>query len=116
AQRLLDEIETKKLFRPRAVAAFWPANRRGDDVVVYSDDRREQEVATFHFLRQQRMRSDDAPYLCLADFIAPEGRGLRDYIGGFAVTTGAEVERIANGYSKRGDDFTSIMIKSLGDR
>ena len=39
-----------------------------------------------------------------------------DYIGGFLVTAGGEIEDIAKFYEDKKDDYNSILIKSLGDR
>ena len=42
--------------------------------------------AKFCMLRQQAEKENpDDPYLSLSDFIAPKGKGPRDYIGAFAV-------------------------------
>ena len=53
---------------------------------------------------------------CLADFVAPKAAGQKDHLGGFVVTAGPEVEEIAAKYEADHDDYTSIMIKALGDR
>lgn len=117
AQRLLGEIITNKRFRARAVIAFWPANSVGDNVEVYTDESRKEVLGTFHFLRQQRDKEEDKPvYYCLADFIAPKDSGRKDYIGGFAVTAGEEVEAFAETFKVKNDDYSSIMVKALGDR
>ena len=42
----------------------------------------------FHFLRQQTSKEDGEPCASLGDFVAPKETGLRDHLGGFAVTTG----------------------------
>lgn len=55
------------------------------------------------------------PYLCLADFIAPLHSGLRDYLGLFAVACFG-VEELSRAYEEQGDDYSSIMVKALGDR
>jgi 5-methyltetrahydrofolate--homocysteine methyltransferase len=49
----------------------------------------------------------------LSDFVAPEGD---DWIGGFCVTSGPHAEEIAQDFIKRGDDYSSIMVKALADR
>ena len=52
----------------------------------------------------------------LADFIAPEGQHIDDYIGGFVVTSGPEVEARAKRLEQADDDYGSIMLKALADR
>ena len=85
---LLDRINSEKLLTPRGVYGFWPANRDGDDIVVWGDEARSREQVRFHMLRQQATKPNEQPYFCLSDFVAPASSGLRDHIGAFAVTTG----------------------------
>jgi 5-methyltetrahydrofolate--homocysteine methyltransferase len=117
ARRLLDDIIKNNRFRARAVIGLWPAGGVGDDVEVYEPDTdRSKPIATFHFLRQQKKKVGDDVYYCLSDFIAPRDSGLRDTLGGFAVTAGPEVEQFADYYQTRHDDYSSIIVKALGDR
>src|SRR3989304_2073847 len=116
AQRLLKEIITKRRFRARAVIALWPANSVGDDIEVYTDETRKEVLGTFHFLRQQKVKDENGIYYCLADFVAPKESGRKDYIGGFAVTAGEEVEDFAKTLKAKNDDYSAIMVKALGDR
>ena len=41
---------------------------------------------------------------------------IRDYVGGFLVTAGKEIEKIAKEFEDNKDDYNSILVKSLGDR
>lgn len=116
AQKLLKEIIKHKRFRARAVLGFWPANSIGDDIEVYIDESRKEVLGVFHFLRQQKEKGEGGIYYCLADFVAPRDSGCRDYIGGFAVTVGKEVEDFANAFKAKNDDYSAIMVKALGDR
>jgi 5-methyltetrahydrofolate--homocysteine methyltransferase len=113
AQKLLAEVVEKGLLQARAVYGLWPANRSGDDVIIYRDDSRREVAATFHTLRQQQ-ETTTGHNLALADFIAPEG--TPDYIGGFAVTTGLGVDELVARFQRDHDDYNSIMIKALADR
>jgi 5-methyltetrahydrofolate--homocysteine methyltransferase len=81
------------------------------------DDTRTATAATLHTLRQQmnregRNRANEA----LADFIAPEGSGVADYIGGFAVTAGIGEGVIAERFERVNDDYSKILLKALADR
>ncbi len=116
AERLLGQIAAEKRFAPRAVQGFWPANSVGDDVEIYADESRKEAVETFHFLRQQRSRGENETYLSLSDFVAPKDSGRADYMGGFAVTAGKEVETFADTFREAGDDYSAIMVQALGDR
>ena len=115
AQSMLKRIVEERWFNPKAVIGFWPANAVGDDIRLYTGESRAEELATFHGLRQQLTRRDGKPNLCLSDFVAPEG-GAPDYIGAFAVTAGAEEERISEKFARDNDDYRSIMVKALADR
>ncbi|MCC6684891.1 MAG: methionine synthase [Bacteroidia bacterium] len=109
ANKLLDEVISKKLLKAKAVIGFWPANSKGDDVLL-------QNGPTFSFLRQQGEKAADQPYLCLADFVAPAESGKTDYLGGFAVTAGIGIEPLIEKFEKDHDDYHSIMIKAIADR
>ncbi|MBT5094487.1 MAG: methionine synthase, partial [Halobacteriovoraceae bacterium] len=110
ATELLEKIVEEKIFRPSAVFGLWPAERRGDDVVLFEDEERTTELKTFHFLRQQKDK-----FRSLADFVAPENT-INDYAGCFVVTTGSEVDSYAKTFEAAGDDYNSILVKALGDR
>ncbi len=116
AQVLLEHILREKLFHPRGVLAFWPANRVGDSIEVYADPSRRELLGRFHCLRQQQPKPADQPNLCLADFLAPKDSGRVDYLGGFAVTAGPEVQTVAEAYEREHDDYSALIIKALGDR
>lgn len=116
AEKLLGRIAKEKRFRPRAVLGYWPANSVGDDVEIYADEDRDKVIARLHFLRQQRDRGKNETYFCLADFVAPKESGRKDYIGGFVVTAGEEVEEFAESFKAKHDDYSAIMVQALGDR
>jgi len=85
-------------------------------VLLFKDDTRSHLLTKLCFLRQQRERSDDEPYLSLADFVAPEDSNRKDWLGAFVVTAGAGVETLARRYEDEHDDYSAIMVKALGDR
>ncbi len=118
AQVMLQQIVGEKWFTPKAVIGFWPANAVDDDIELYSDETRAHVLTRLHCLRQQ-MATDGrkAPNRALSDFLAPKETGLVDYIGGFAVTAGHDVDSIARQLEReRQDDYASIMVKALADR
>jgi 5-methyltetrahydrofolate--homocysteine methyltransferase len=116
AQALLKKIVDGKLIRARGVYAFWPAVADRDDIVVYKDENRREILARFPMLRQQEAQPDDRPNLSLADFIAPKGSGVPDYIGMFAVTGGIGAEELAKRFEADHDDYSAIAVKALADR
>ena len=109
AQALLKQIVDGKLIRARGVYGFWKAHSEGDDVVLENGVR-------FPMLRQQEVIADDKPNRSLADFIAPAGNGVADYLGAFAVTTGLGVDELVKKYEAKHDDYSAIIVKALADR
>lgn len=117
AQKLLHKIADEKLLTARAVIGFWPANKKDSNDVEISDPKdRSKSIATLHFLRQQAVRENGLPNLCLADFIAPSAAEKTDYIGGFAVTAGIGAEQLAAQYEAENDDYKALLVKALADR
>ncbi len=116
AQAMLAQMIADRPIRANGVVGFWPANARGDDVVLFADESRDEEIAVFHGLRQQISKRDGAANYCLSDFVAPEETGLSDYIGAFAVTAGIGEDAFADSYDKRNDNYSAILSKALADR
>ena len=114
-QQALHKMVADKSLRARGVYGFFPANSVGDDIVVYRDATRRDELARVHTLRQQK-GSADAPYFALADFIAPHDSGWVDYLGAFAVTAGHGADALAGQFAAAQDDYNAIMVKALADR
>ena len=115
AESVLDRFVTEGRTRARVVVGFFPANAVGDDVVLYTDDHRNERRAVLHHLRQQ-FRKEGRANRCLADFVAPAASGKSDWVGGFAVTAGIGVEEMARELEEAGDDYTAILVKSVADR
>ena len=111
ANRMLDEIVSKKQLQASGVIAFYEAVNVGDDVQLFDGGK---PVGTFHFLRQQNKKAEGLPNFCLADFISPD-KG-KDYFGMFAVTGGLGLEKIIEQCKKKQDDYSEIMAKALADR
>jgi 5-methyltetrahydrofolate--homocysteine methyltransferase len=108
AKLILNKIVKNKIFSPKVLIGIFSAYSQGDDVIVNGE-------TTLHFLRQQKEKiGDDGVYYSLADFIAPKGHN--DYFGGFVVTAGHEVEPYAKSFEDKLDDYSSIMVKAIGDR
>lgn len=117
AQELLNEIISKKLLTAKAVVGIWPANQvNHDDIEIYSNDDPNKLLTTLCHIRQQNHKNEDAVLSSLADYVAPKTTGIRDYVGGFALTTGLGAEELSQSYLDMGDDYSSIMIKALADR
>lgn len=105
-QAMMQQLVGESWLKPKAVVGFWKANRHGDDIRLETGE-------VFHTLRQQMEKDNTRPNFAMSDFVAPEGE---DWIGGFCVTAGGEAEAIATEFAKKGDDYSSIMVKALADR
>ena len=116
ARNMLERIIEGKWFKAQATIGFWPANAQGDDIVVYADEARSREIATFHTLRQQLEKREGRFNAALSDFIAPVSTGVPDYIGAFVVTAGIGEDIIADRFKNANDDYSSILCKALADR
>ncbi|MES2378490.1 MAG: methionine synthase [Bacteroidota bacterium] len=116
AQKLLKEIVDNNLLQANGVIGFWPANAVGDDIELYTDETRTQQLTRIHTLRQQSEKVKGEPYYALADFVAPKESGVADYFGGFAVTTGIGCDELVAKYEADYDDYNSIMAKAIADR
>ena len=114
AYALLERIIAENHYTIRACYAFYPANRVGDDVEVYTDESRSEVRAVFHTLRQQNPKKDKPNY-ALADFVAPKESGRADYIGGFCVGVHG-ADEFADTFKNALDDYNSIMAKAIADR
>jgi 5-methyltetrahydrofolate--homocysteine methyltransferase len=51
---------------PQVVYGYYAANSDGNDLIVWADESRTEELARFHYPRQRV-----APHLCIADFFRP---------------------------------------------
>jgi len=116
ALRLLKQIVSHNLLTAKGVIGFFPAVSIGDDIRIFRDEGRQQERMVLHHLRQQISKSHKQPNRCLADYIAPEESGLKDWIGVFAVTVGHGVETLSKRFEKDNDDYSKILLKTLADR
>lgn len=117
AQAMLHKLVSEGRIEARAAFGFWPANASGDDIVLWTNESATERVATLHMLRQQLdKKGDGRPNSCLADYVAPMGSGVTDYVGAFAVTTGHGVEALAAEYRAAHDDYSAILVQALADR
>ncbi len=116
ARRMLDTLVRERWLTARAVLGFFPAAGTGDDIDVFENAGQVRSIATLHHLRQQKIKPAGQPQLCLADFIAPRGSGVADFIGAFAVTAGVGIEEHVARFEAAHDDYSAILLKALADR
>ncbi len=120
AKAMLQTIVTEKWLNAKAVLGFFPASSNGvDDVNLYSQNDtisgKDIHTSLYH-VRQQMDRNNQNANFCLADFIAPEDSGKKDWLGAFAVTTGFGIEDRVKQFQKDNDDYNAILLEALADR
>ncbi len=115
ARAMLDQMVAENWVTASGVVGFWPANRDGDDIVLWSTEARKKKRARIFTLRQQMDKGEGKPHFALADFVAPMD-GPVDYIGGFAVTAGIGEEAVARRFKLANDDYSAILSQALCDR
>jgi len=112
AQAMLRQLVAEKWVKASGVVGFWPAQRDGDDVVLFADEKRGKEIARLHTLRQQIDKGEGKLNFALADYVASQG----DYVGAFAVTAGIGEDDVSIRFKRANDDYSAIMAQALCDR
>ncbi len=114
AQAMLQRVVSEKWLSANAVFGLFPANAVGDDIEIYAEESRNEQLMIWHNLRQQQERPAGKPHYCLSDFIAE--RGTPDWIGAFAVGAGFGIEAKLAEFAAAHDDYHAIMLKAIADR
>jgi 5-methyltetrahydrofolate--homocysteine methyltransferase len=116
AQSMMTKIIEEKWLTAKARFGLFPVNAVGDDIEIYSDEKRTATLGKWITLRQQLKKSKEQPNIALSDFIAPKAANKIDYMGAFCVTTGFGTEEKAKFFENQNDDYSAIMVKALSDR
>lgn len=116
ANNMLDDLIARKKLQARAVMGIFPAAADNDDLVFFTGEGREDELARVPFLRQQRQSKSNRPNQSLVDFVAPADSGIQDWAGAFACTAGIGAAEMAEEFKADGDDYRSILVKAVADR
>jgi 5-methyltetrahydrofolate--homocysteine methyltransferase len=82
----LSEAVAEDLLVPQVVYGHFPVNATGNELIVYQDDTRSEELTRFIFPRQK-----EDPWLCIADFFAGNESGRPDYASFMLVTMGQRI-------------------------
>ena len=94
-------------YHTRAIFRLFEVCSEGDDLIFFLPGTRFR----FPMLRQQHPSAPGEPNLCLADFIRPLSRGIRDQAGVFCTSVDGT---IIDEYSH--DDYLNMMAQTLSDR
>lgn len=111
AKEMLGKIVSEEWLSARAVFGLYPARGDNEDVIIYGDESRTQEIARWVGLRQQHKQPQGRRNVALADYV-----GANDYVGAFAVTAGLGIEAKVAEFEAANDDYSAIMLKALADR
>lgn len=93
---------------PHAMYQFFPAQSRGNDILIYDPQDQAKVLHTFTFPRQ-----NVEPYLCLADFLKPVESGVMDYVGFLVVTAGHGVRELSTVLKDKGDYLRSHALQAV---
>ncbi len=106
--RMQDDAIERGWLQPRVRYGYFPANRDGNDLVVFSPNEEEREIARFAFPRQPRRDR-----LCLADYYLPLSSGRRDVAVFQIVTVGAEATALTERLQAAGEYSESFFSHGL---
>lgn len=115
AQAMLAKIIAEGRVKPKSLVGIFEAKSEDDEVFIYGQDGNTLEKLRFDRQTRKKVTNNNINY-CLADFIAPVDVPRKDNLGFFVVTAGDEVDVIAKEYEKQHDDYSSILVKAVGDR
>ncbi|MEW6994379.1 methionine synthase [Colwelliaceae bacterium MEBiC 14330] len=116
ANAMLDDVISNKKITAKAVFGLFPANSDIDDIRVYTDESRNEQLIKLQQLRQQSKKPAGQFNRSLSDYIAPQGSGIEDYIGAFAVSAGFGADELVKVYDAEHDAYNSILLKAVADR
>ena len=108
AQKMLRTLQKEQWLTLNAAYGIFPAQSRGEEIILGENG----ALGSFYSLRQTGEKSK---FQALSDFVAPEG-SVQDYVGGFAVTAGLDIEKTLTKFEAAHDDYSSLMLKALADR
>ncbi len=93
---------------PQVVYGYFCVNADGDDLIVWDDDTRSNELARFTFPRQ-----DSAPFMCITDFFRGRNSEI-DYAAFHIVTMGSAVSELAAEHFAANEYQKYMMVHGLG--
>ncbi|MFC0214705.1 methionine synthase [Paenibacillus chartarius] len=104
---IFQEAQSNGIIKAQAMYRFFPAQSKGNDVIVYDPADSKTVLQTFSFPRQET-----EPYLCLADYLRSVDSGEMDYVGFLVVTAGAGISELAREWREKGDYLRSHALQA----
>jgi 5-methyltetrahydrofolate--homocysteine methyltransferase len=105
----LATARTEGLLVPQVVYGYFPANGDGDDLVIWKDEQRKQELTRFTFPRQR-----EEPFYAIPDFYRPIEGGEIDYAAFHIVTMGSAVSERARELFEADRYQDYLLLHGLG--
>ncbi|GIO31151.1 MULTISPECIES: methionine synthase [Paenibacillus] len=105
---LLEQAVSEGIIQAHAMYRFFPAQSRGNDIVIYDPEDVSKVLHTFTFPRQ-----NVPPFLCLADFLKSHDSGQMDYVGFLVVTAGQGISKLSSEWKDKGDYLRSHALQSV---
>ncbi|ANS74641.1 methionine synthase [Paenibacillus yonginensis] len=105
--QVLYEAVTDGIIQAHAMYRFFPAQSRGNEILIYDPEDMSKVLKTFSFPRQRV-----APYLCLADYLKPVESGTMDYVGFMVVTAGKGIREKSEEWKEQGEYLRFHVLQS----
>jgi 5-methyltetrahydrofolate--homocysteine methyltransferase len=105
---VMNEAIQDAIIQAHAIYRFFPAQSRGNDILVYDPNDHTKVLHTFTFPRQRV-----EPHLCLADFLKSVDSGIMDYVGFLIVTAGHGVSNLSTKWKDSGDYLRSHVLQAV---
>ncbi len=105
----LDMEKSKDILVPQEEWGYFVAGADGDDLVIFENESRSEELTRFHFPRQNK-----EPWLCIADFFRPVSSGEEDWAAFHVVTMGSKVSLETARLFEEHEYQEYLMLHGLG--
>ncbi|NNN22771.1 MAG: methionine synthase [Acidimicrobiales bacterium] len=105
----LTKAKSQGILIPQVAWGYFPVESVGNDLIIYEDESKSNEIAKFTFPRQK-----EEPYLCIADFFRSRESGESDYCAFQLVTMGREVSLEAARLFKEDKYSEYVKLHGLG--
>lgn len=105
----LDKAKAEQILTPQVVYGYFPAGSDGNDLVIFKDSDKLNEIARFEFPRQKK-----EPFLCISDFFRPADSSEVDYAAFHIVTMGRKVSEITAQYFAEDRYQDYLLLHGLG--
>lgn len=105
---IMDLAVRDGIIKANAMYRFFPAQSKGNAILIYDPEDHTKVLHTFEFPRQKV-----EPHLCLADFLKPVESGTMDYVGFLVVTAGHGISELAQQWKEKGDYLRFHALQSI---